>query len=129
LFVPAAPSVTPGRHVHGFGGRGPRPHHPPSRQAWALTGLVTAIAQAGNPDRAESLARTIPRPDDRARVLTDLANVIAQAGDPDRAARLLAIVLTTELPGRAWMKTMARFFPSAIGDAWDIIAGVYARPT
>ncbi len=69
----------------------------PSAQARALTGMVTAIAQAGDPDRAyrlaadtEALARTITDPVAQARALTELITAIAQAGDPDRAYRLAA---------------------------------------
>jgi len=32
-------------------------------------------------------------------------------------------------PGILWVETVSRFFPSAMGDAWDILAGVYAKPT
>src|SRR5271165_7334876 len=38
--------------------------------AQALTGLASAAAQAGDPDRAEALARTITDPYDQARALT-----------------------------------------------------------
>ena len=41
-------------------------------------------------DRAEALARTIPRPETQVRVLAGLVTVIARAGDPDRAYRLAA---------------------------------------
>ena len=85
--------------------------------------------EAGDLDRAETLARTITDPDSQAGALTGLAAVIAEAGDLDRAVRLLAMVLVMDMPGLLWMKTVAQFFPSAIGDAWDILAGVYARPT
>jgi hypothetical protein len=80
-------------------------------------------------DHAEALARTITDPGSQAGALTGLVTVIAQAGDLDRAARLLAMVLIMDMPGLFWMKTVAQFFPSAIGDAWDVLAGVYARPT
>lgn len=55
-----------------------------------------------------------------------MAAAIAQAGDLARATRLLAIVLVMDIPGIYWMETVARFFPSAIGDVWDILAEAYA---
>jgi hypothetical protein len=61
----------------------------------ALTGLATAAAQAGDPDRAhrfvadaEALAHTIADPGDQARALSDLTTAAAQAGDPDRGEAL-----------------------------------------
>jgi hypothetical protein len=62
----------------------------PVRQIEALTSLAVAIAQAGDPDRAEALARTIsdPDPDRQIEALTSLAVAIAQAGDPGRAEAL-----------------------------------------
>ena len=59
----------------------------PAVQAQALTGLATAVAQAGTGPRyrlaadAEALARTITDPYVQARALTDLATAAAQAGD------------------------------------------------
>jgi len=41
----------------------------------------------------------------------------------------LATVLVMSTPGILWVETVSRFFPSAMGDAWDILAGVYAKPT
>jgi len=58
-----------------------------------------------------------------------VATAIARTGDLDRAARLLATVLVMSTPGILWVETVSRFFPSAMGDAWDILAGVYAKPT
>ena len=59
-------------------------------QAQAFTGLATAIAQAGDPDRAEALARTITRPSGQAQALTGVVTAIAGAGDTGRASRLAA---------------------------------------
>ena len=94
--------------------------------ATVLAGLVTATAQAGDLDRAEALARTITNPDTKAEAVASLVNATAEAGslDRDRAARLLAAVLTIDMSGRVWMKMVAKFFPSAIGDAWDIVSRV-----
>ena len=52
--------------------------------------MATTVAQAGNPDRAASPARTITDPDAQANALTGVATAIAQAGDPDRAYRLVS---------------------------------------
>jgi hypothetical protein len=32
------------------------------------------------------------------------------------------------VPEISWRKTMARFFPSAIGDTWEILSGLFATP-
>ena len=61
----------------------------PAAQAQVLTGLATAIVQAGNPDRAEALARTVTDPDYQAEALIGLA-AAAQAGDSGHAYRLAA---------------------------------------
>ena len=92
-----------------------------------LAELVTAIARAGDPDRAEALARTIIETgtDHQARALNNVASAIAQAGDLDRAARILAGVLITDVRDIFWMKTVSQFFTSAVGAGWDIIAEVY----
>ncbi len=101
----------------------------PPNQAQTLAMLAIAAAQVGDFHRAESLARDITEPGRQAWALTGLAIAAARAGDLDRAARPLAMVLVMDAPPILWMKTVAQFFPSAIGDAWDILAGVYARPT
>ena len=90
-----------------------------------LTQAAVAVAQAGDLDRAEALARTIPGPGDQARALTELATSIARAGDLDRAARLLARALIMDPLEIWWVKTVCRFFPSVIGGIWDILAGAY----
>jgi hypothetical protein len=38
----------------------------------------------------------------------------------------LAKVLAMDMPGILWIKTVSQFFPSTIGDAWDILASAYA---
>ena len=48
------------------------------------------MAQAGDPDRAEALARTITDPNSRAGSLARLGTAAAQAGDMGRAGRLAA---------------------------------------
>ena len=82
--------------------------------------LRAAVAAAKDPNRAEVLSRP-----SQAQALGYLATVIAQAGDLDRARRLLAQALIMDPPDIWWVKTVSRFFPSAIGSAWDILADVY----
>src|SRR5580704_12219732 len=68
----------------------------PDLRAGALEDVATAAAEAGNPDRAEALARTIAdplagtiaEPNHRGQALDALASAAAQAGDPDRAEGL-----------------------------------------
>ena len=60
------------------------------RQLRQLRDLTIAIAKAGEPDRAEALARTITDPKDQAEALTTLAGAAVQAGDADRACRVAA---------------------------------------
>jgi len=60
----------------------------PSGQAWALAGVTSAAAQAGDLDRAEALARTITHPYYQARALAGVASAAAQADNTDRASRL-----------------------------------------
>ena len=71
----------------------------PSDRAQALTGLASAAAQAGDPDRAyrlatdaEALARTTTSPYAKARALAGLASAAARAGDPDRAEALACTI-------------------------------------
>jgi hypothetical protein len=99
----------------------------PFSQAQVLAGLVTAFAKAGELDRAEVLSRTITYPHWQARALTDLATAFAESGDVDRAAHLLAKVLVMDVSDVSWIRTVSQFFPSAIGDLWDILAGVYTK--
>jgi Trypsin-like peptidase domain len=101
----------------------------PIARADVLINLVTAVARAKDLDRAEALARIITEPGRQARALTGLAAAAAEAGDLDRAARLLTKVLVMDTPGFRWIGTVSQFFPSAIGNSWDIIAGIYATPT
>jgi hypothetical protein len=95
----------------------------PTSQAWALTSLVTAAVGSGDLDRAEVLARTIADPENRAEALIGLARAAAQAGDLARAERLLARVLVMDMPETFWISTVARWFPSVVGNAWDILTG------
>ena len=107
----------------------------PGAQVWALTGVVTAAAQAGDLDRArrlaadaEALARTITGPSDQAWALMGVMTAAAQAGDLGRAGRLLAQALIIDPLEISWIETMCRFFPSALGSTWDILASAYATP-
>lgn len=49
---------------------------------------TTAVAAAGDVDRAEDLARSITNPNQRAQALAGLARTVAAGGDVDRAERL-----------------------------------------
>jgi hypothetical protein len=98
----------------------------PYQQAKAFASLVAAVAQGGDLDRAEALARAITDPFQQAEAVTGLAAAVAQAGDLARAARLLTAVLVMDVSDIPWIKTMSQFFPSAIGDTWDILGGIYA---
>ena len=88
-------------------GRGPGPRARPSpapsptpcSQARALAGLASAVAQAGDTDRASRLAAEAeaspapsPSPTPRRGHSPKLASAAAQAGDTDRASRLAADV-------------------------------------
>ena len=104
----------------------------PEDEALALAGLATVAAQAGDLDRAnqlvtdaEILARDITDREDRAEVLGELVTSIAQTGDLSRAARLLSKVLLMDTSGISWIESMSQFFPSGIGDTWDILASMY----
>ncbi len=99
------------------------PAHLPVTQA--LTGLATALSQAGDPDGAETVARAITDASSRARALADLATAAAEARDIGRAGRLLAQILVIELAEIWWINTMSQFFPPAIGGAYDVLASAY----
>jgi tetratricopeptide (TPR) repeat protein len=94
-----------------------------------LASLAIAIAKAGDPDRAEALSRTIRDPRSQARALSGLACAIAKAGDLDRAKRLLAVAIVTDVDTGDWVRGVSEFFPSAIGDLWNILVGAYATGT
>lgn len=87
--------------------------------------LVTAVAQAGNLDRAEAVARTITDPYDQARALNELITAAAKVGDLDSAGRLLGRALLVDLPGVWWVETVADFFPSAIEEVLSILVSAY----
>jgi ATP/maltotriose-dependent transcriptional regulator MalT len=95
----------------------------------ALASLVIAIAKAGDLDRAEALSRTITDPKAQARALSGLASAIAKTGDLDRATHLLAVALVTDVDTGEWIRSVSQFFPSAIGDLWNILVGAYATGT
>jgi hypothetical protein len=61
--------------------------------------------------------------------LAGVAAAVAQAGELNRSMHLLAMLLVMDMPGILWMKTVSKFFPSAIGDSLDILAAVYTTPT
>ncbi|XVQ06498.1 hypothetical protein ACQP1W_27995 [Spirillospora sp. CA-255316] len=60
----------------------------------AVCALVGALGAAGDPDHAEALARSHPRPPVQAQALAALARVLATAGDGARAHRLVDQALT-----------------------------------
>ena len=69
--------------------------------------MVTAVAQAGDLDRAEEIARTITGPNYlRTGPLASLATAVAQAGDLDRAEAIARTITDPHQPGlgarRAW---------------------------
>ena len=70
-------------------------------QSRMLTELATAIAQAGDPARAEALARSITDSYARSQVLAELATVAAQAGKPDRAEALARTLTSPGAQARA----------------------------
>ena len=57
----------------------------PSEQAWALAGVVEALATTGDVDRAEAVARSITDPSRQAWALAGVARALATTGDADRA--------------------------------------------
>lgn len=48
---------------------------------------------------------------------------------PTAVIATAATVLVMDIPGTLWVETVSRFFPSAIGDALEILADVYAAPS
>ena len=72
------------------------------RRGWALAGLVDALAQTGQHDRAQALAELttttandIGEPSLQASVITGLVPALAQAGQHDRAEALADLATTT----------------------------------
>jgi tetratricopeptide (TPR) repeat protein len=59
-------------------------------QEWALASTARAAAAAGNPDKAEAIARLIGSEESRASVLASLAQAAAETGNLDRATRLIS---------------------------------------
>jgi len=79
------------------------------------------VATAGDPDRAEAIARTITAPFQQAQALTSIAKAVAAAGDRDRAGRLVtaadAIVRTlTDPDQQAWALPSILEAVAAAGD-------------
>jgi hypothetical protein len=97
--------------------------HPFGRDL-ALAGLAKAIAVAGDLDRSEALADTISYSPYQGQEFLNLVQVTAGKGDLDKAEHLMARALVVA-PEIWWIKTLARYFPSAIGNAWDLLAGAY----
>jgi tetratricopeptide (TPR) repeat protein len=69
-----------------------------SDQKWALASAARAAAAAGDPDKAEAVARLIGSEEYRASVLASLAQAAIETGDLDRATRLIGEVEKTFAP-------------------------------
>ena len=66
------------------------------RRAGALTGVAKALAAAGQPERAEQLARSITKSDGQMSALTAVAKALAAAGQPERAEQLARSITKSE---------------------------------
>ncbi|WP_187415169.1 hypothetical protein [Nonomuraea sp. PA05] len=102
------------RHLAGRAEAAIRELSHPSRQAELLITYARVLAVAGDWDRAEAAARTIPDAPLRARALA----VVAAHAEPTRARRLTAAVLGTE----AWttaLDVLARLEPATLAAAAD----------
>lgn len=102
----------------------------PIYKAKALTSLVLAAGQAGDMNRvrrlateAETVIGGLRYPDQPWPELLRLADALGEAGDFGYSARLLAKILNADWPETGWIKTVAQFFPSAVGRAWEILSG------
>ena len=84
--------------------------------------MAAAIAQAGDPDRAEALARTITEPYYEARALADVAAAIAQAGDPDRAEALARTITSPDARALALAEVAAAIAQAGDPDRAEAIA-------
>src|SRR5581483_6428455 len=77
---------------------------------------------------AEAAALAVTDPHHQSEVVTRLATAAAQANDLANAGRLLALAALTggeQLRLDLWMNAVARFFPSAIRDAGDVLLSAY----
>jgi hypothetical protein len=101
----------------------------PRVRAQTLSALAVAAAQAADVRRAEAVAGLVSGPDAQARALSALAAAVARAGDLEHAARFLARELVLDLLGLWWVAAVSRLFPSAIEDAWGILATAYSTRT
>jgi hypothetical protein len=102
----------------------------PVYKAKALTSLVLIAGEANDMGRVSRLAaeaeavigglthRDQPWPE-----LLRLADALGEAGNLGYSAQLLAKILNADWPETGWIKTVAQFFPSAVGRAWDILSG------
>ena len=79
-----------------------------SQRAQALAELVTAVAEAGELGRAETLAHEIAVPYWRGRALRDLAVAVAETGDLQRARALASIIGDPDEQARALADVASR---------------------
>jgi hypothetical protein len=96
----------------------------------ALASLVLVAGEAGDRGRvsrlaaeAETVISGFTHPDQPWPELLTLADALGEVGDLGYSAQLLAKILNADWPETGWIKTVAQFFPSAVGRAWDILSG------
>ena len=80
------------------------------------------MAAAGDPDRAETVARSITTSSRQERVLTAVAGAIAVAGDLEGAGRLLGGVLAVASWPGLW-SVLARHWPQVVLRHVDELSG------
>jgi len=90
--------------------------------------IPSVAAQAGDPDRAEALARTITDPEDLSWVLTGLAGAAAEAGDPDRAEALARAIPDPDLQVQALGKLATAAAKVGDPDRAEALDGAIADP-
>jgi hypothetical protein len=86
------------------------------------------MVAAGQPERAEQLAHTIPDPDRQAQVLTELAGLLAKHASTASicSCRVTATSLTSSLWFRATL-VLASLAPAAVAAAGAVILDVLDR--
>lgn len=104
-------------------------------QAQVLIRLSSAAVESGDQDlaallgaEAEDRALAVTDSHHQSEVVTRLATAVAQASDLSKAGRLLALAALIggeQLRLDLWMNAVARFFPSAIRDARDVLLNAY----
>jgi hypothetical protein len=84
-----------------------------------LARVARGVAQVGDVNRAESLARTVTDPRWQARALTGVARALAQAGDVDRAE---AVARDTEAMAGAAINPGLRARARALASVAEMVA-------